>query len=245
MKFRGTKISKRTLPLLAAAVLALGGGTVGTMAAPNVTSQDYDASIQTNSIDVSLTENDTVLGDNGELFASFKDGTFVPGKTYEESIGVENTGAADEYVRVIVRRYWTKGEKKTELTQQLEPEWIELTPASGWTEVKSDSNDEYSIYYLADPLGVGESKELFSAIRIGEEVLTEGKKIMIGTTEYASDAEAKAAAKDGDIIKYTYTYDGCTYNVEAEAQSVQTHHAADAIKSVWGVDAGSVGVNAQ
>ena len=39
------------------------------------------------------------------------------------------------------------------------------------------------------------------------------------------------------VITYTYEYDGYTFNVEAEAQSVQTHHASDAIKSVWGVNA--------
>lgn len=34
----------------------------------------------------------------------------------------------------------------------------------------------------------------------------------------------------------TYAYDGYNFQLEAEADAVQTHNAQDAIKSAWGVD---------
>jgi len=246
MKFRGTKLSRRTLALLAAAVIMLGGsGVMGTKAALTVFSPNYDATLATNTLGVELTEavdggSKVTIPDNGS-FTLTKDATLSVGKVYKDSIGVSNSGTAAEYVRVIVRKYWVEKDQtaKTDVTQKLQPEWIELTAASGWKEVKGD-NDEFSIYYRSTPLGVGESAELFTGFRINEKVKTAGKKIMIGDQEYASDAEAAKAAKDGDVIKYTYTYDGCTFNIEAEAQGVQTHHYEDAMKSVWGVNASDV-----
>ena len=37
-------------------------------------------------------------------------------------------------------------------------------------------------------------------------------------------------------VTTTYRYDGVTFNLEAQADAVQTHNAKDAIKSAWGVD---------
>ena len=247
MKFKGTKISKRTLALLAAGIILLGGGgSMGTRAALTATSETYDATIALDEISVELTENGTVVPDGGVLYTSLAESTFSPGKTYEDSIGVQNSGTAPEYIRVIVRKYWTANETfdKSDDTTSLQPEWIQLEAADGWTAVESD-NKEYAIYYYSKPVAKDESVELFPTIRIDGKVLTEGKKILVNGKEYASDAAAKAAATAGDKITYTYTYDGYQFVVEAEAQAVQTHNAKDAIKSIWGVDAASVGINAQ
>ena len=57
MKFKGTKLSKRTVALLAAAIMLFStGGIMGVLAEPALTSQDYDATIATNSIEVQLTD---------------------------------------------------------------------------------------------------------------------------------------------------------------------------------------------
>lgn len=242
MKFRGTKLSRRTLALFAAAAILLGGGGLtGTRAALNAVSQNYDATIQTNTLGVELTEQvdgaKMVTLENNGTFTLTNDETFAIGKPYKDSIGVSNSGTADEYVRVIVRKYWTDPEGNK--TTALDPSYIELNAASGWNEVKG-GNDEYSVYYLSSPLAVGDSEELFTGFRVSEKVKTDGKKIMLNGKEYASDSEAAAAAGDGDVITYTYEYDGYTFNVEAEAQSVQTHHYRDAMKSVWGVNASDV-----
>ena len=241
MKFKGTKLSKRTLALLAAAIILLGsGGAMSTRAALTITSDDYDATIALDEISVDLTENGNAVADGGALYTTVKESKFIPGKTYEDSIGVQNSGTAPEYIRVIVRKYWTnpKGDKDTEL----DPALIELAAADGWTRVESKNNKEYAVYYYSKQVKPGASVELFPTIRINENVLIAGKKIMIDGTEYASDAAARDKAKAGDKITYTYTYDGYQFVVEAEAQAIQTHNAKDAIKSVWGVDAASVGI---
>ena len=246
MKFRGTKLSRRTLALLAAAVIMLGGsGVTGTKAALTVFSPNYDATIQTNTLGVKLTEK--LPGESakdikyGGAFTLTKDETFTIGKTYKDSIGVRNSGTAPEYVRVIVRKYWYEKGKtaKTDKTFELQPEWIQLIAAKGWKEVPS-SNKEYSVYYKSTPLAAGSSAELFTGFRIKENVKTEGKKIKIGDQEYSSDADARDAAQPGQTITYSYTYDGCTFNIEAEAQAIQTHNYQDAMKSVWGVNASDV-----
>ena len=243
MKFKGTKLSKRTTALLAAALVLLGsGGVMGAKAAPNITADSpYDATLQLNSLAVDITEQvaggrEVTVSDGA--FTLTNDKTLSIGKRYDDVISVKNSGAADEYVRVIVRRYWTDADGKR---LDLSPEYIDLKETTGWTKAKG-SNEEYSIYYLTNPLKTGETKALFKGFRINEAVKTEGKKIMIGSKEYDSDEAAAAAAKEGDVITYTYTYDGCKFNVEAEAQSVQTHNSADAIKSLWGVDAKAVGI---
>lgn len=243
MKFKGTKLSKRTVALLAAAVVLLGsGGVMGAKAAPNITANSpYDATLELNSLAVDITEQvaggKEVTVSDGALTLT-NDKTLTIGKNYDDVIGVKNSGAADEYVRVIVRRYWTDADGKR---LDLSPDYIDLKATSGWTKAKG-SNEEYSIYYLSSPLASGESKALFKGFRISESVKTEGKKIVIGSKEYDSDEEAAAAATAGDVITYTYTYNGCKFNVEAEAQSVQTHNSAEAIRSLWGVDAAAVGI---
>ena len=248
MKFKGTNLSKRTVALLAAALVLLGSsGVMGAKAAPNITANNpYDAQLQLNSVAVDLTEQvaggEVKTVSDGALTLT-NDKTLSVGKAYDDVIGVANNGAADEYVRVIVRRYWTDADGKR---LDLSPEYIELTADSSWTKV-SGINEEYSIYYLTSPLSNDKTdgknqKTLFTGFRINEAVKTEGKKIMIGKKEYDSDEKAAEAAGAGDVKTYTYTYNGVKFNVEAEAQSVQTHNSAEAIKSLWGVDAASIGI---
>jgi hypothetical protein len=240
MKFKGTKLSKRTVALLAAAVVMLGsGGVMGAKAAPNITAlRPYDATLNLNSVSIDITENGNVVS-YGALTLT-NDKTLSIGKKYTDTIGVQNNGAADEYVRVIVRRYWTDSKGKR---VDLAPDLIELTAAEGWTPKAVDYNDEYTVYYLSSPLKAGDSKDLFTNFRISEDVKIKGKKIMInGEGDYATDEDAAANAGDGDVITYTYTYNGVDFNVEAEAQSVQTHSSEQAIRSVWGVNPSDVGI---
>ena len=235
MRFRNTVLSKRTLALFAVSLLLLvSGGAVGTKAAITVTSDDYDARIETNSLAVGITEGitgDRTLVEDGVLYTSIGD-KIEPTRTYKDSVGVINTGDADEYVRVIVRKYWTdeKGKKDTSLS----PDLIELSAdEKKWT-VTDGGSDETQIYYLKNVLKKESEEELFKDIRISGDVLKEGVGKIVEGVE-----EGKATKT---IITYTYKYNGYTFNVEAEAQSVQTHNAKEAIKSVWGVDAESLGI---
>ena len=260
MKFKGTKLSKRTLALLAAAVVIFAGsGFTGARAALTIIGPNYDATIATNAIDVAITEkiegagSATTIANTTELqpgtLTLTNDETLAIGKPYKDEIAVKNTTQVPEYVRVVVRKYWYEKDKteKTDGTLGLNPKWIELNvkdPSKWITKTRSDSNQEYTVYYLKSQLGATASEVLFDGFRVSHEVKTAGKTITVtkGETKmvFDNDADASAAAKDlgdGAIIEYSYTYDGCTFNVEVEAQSVQTHNAADAMKSVWGVNA--------
>ena len=233
MKFRNTKLSKRTIALFMAALVLIGaGGTTGTRAALTVFSDDYDAVIRTDTLNVELTENRNVVED-GKLYTSI--GKKVePTRTYADAVGVVNNGGAPEYVRVIVRKYWTddKGNKTT----AFDPSLIELEATDSWS-VQSGGSPETEIYYLKKALGVNGEETLFNNIRISGDVLEEG----VGkTVDGVTDGTATKT-----VITYTYIYNGYSFNVEAEAQAVQTHNAKDAIKSIWGVDASSVGINVQ
>lgn len=237
------KISKKTVALFAAAlVLLTSSGVMGTRAVPGIQSDIFDRGIQLDSLAVQILDNsgaevgvkyepNTGLEEN-KLYTELGE-TIVPGEKYKSKVSVKNTGAADEYVRVVVRKYWTDDEgKKTDV----KPELIELALAESagykWTAVKE--NTETTVYYLNKMLAAGSDPvDLFSGIRINEEVVTLGRKVK--TSETTEDGVT--------TINYTYEYDGLKFNVEAEAQSVQTHSAEEAIKSVWGVDAGSVGID--
>ena len=234
MKFKGTNLSKRTMALLTAGMVMLGAGGV-TLAVPNITSENYDAQLRQDALEVQLLENGTHVGSDddanpGAIYGSID--KVEPGKAYDDVISVKNSGAADAYVRVIVRKYWAdseSGEKALDLT----PSMIMLKPESGWTEVKSEDQPEYYIYYYQNILkGGSDPVALFKTLRIDPKVKTDGMEV----------SETKKGNKT--IITYTYTYDGVSFGVEAEVQAVQTHNGKAAIKSVWGVDAASVGINA-
>lgn len=232
------KISKRTVALFAAALVLLGsGGVMGTRAVPGIQSDIFDRTIETDSLYVQILDNsgakvgvkDRELTDNA-LYTEL-DEEIVPGEKYESKVSVKNTGSADEYVRVVVRKYWTDDEGKN---TEVDPALIELTAASPegykWTAVKEGT--ETTVYYLNKPISNEEVVDLFSAVRINEKVVTEGRKI-----------SEESTTEDGvTTINYRYEFDGLQFNVEAEAQSVQTHSARQAIKSVWGVDASAVGI---
>lgn len=230
MKTKKNKLSIRTLALLTAAIVMLTtGGISGTRAAISAVSPDYDATIATNSIDVQLTENGIPVEEESKLYSAIGENV-EPSRIYNDAIGVVNTGSADEYVRVIVRKYWTKADGSKD--KELKPDMIDLhiQKESDWI-VKDGGSDETKVYYYKNALKPGQENAavLFDTLKISKDVMTKDEgKVVESTNE---DGTTKT------VITYTYKYDGYTFNVEAEAQSVQTHHAAEAIKSVWGVTA--------
>ena len=234
MKFKGTKISKRTIVLFAAAlVLLVSGGSMGTKAVLNITGDPYEAALATDQLAVQITENGQEVGvkdvDDSDEYALFSELKITePGKKYDAKVGVKNTGAADEYVRVVVHKYWIKDDKKG---LALSPAYIEPIATSKWKVVNNNKEPETTIYYYQGKLAAGSSADLFTGIRIKEDVLTNGR---VKVDEHTEGGVT--------IINYIYEYNGLQFVVEAEAQGVQTHNADLAIKSVWGVDASVVGL---
>ncbi|MBP3700528.1 MAG: hypothetical protein J6I64_01425 [Lachnospiraceae bacterium] len=146
----------------------------------------------------------------------------ILGKKYKEELTVRNSGNIDQYVRVMVYRYWTddKGNKLTDLS----PSLIELNflTDSGWIIDEAASTPERTVLYYTKMLKVEETAPLFNdTISIDPSV---GKNV------------TQTVNADGNVITTTYNYDGLEFVLEAEVDAVQTHNVEDAIKSAWGVD---------
>ena len=236
MKFKGTKISKRTVALFAAALVLLGsGGALGTRAVPTSQSATFGNEIVRDAMNVQLLNDGQEVGaktvTEDKLFAKLAE-TIIPGEKYDSKVSVKNTGAANEYVRVVVRKYWTDNSGKN---KSVDPSLIELTPAkpSGYSWKAVNKTPEETIYYLNNQVPSGAVVDLFEGVRINEKVVTNGRIVY-----------DEPQTEDGvTTVNYRYEYDGLKFNIEAEVQAVQTHNAAQAIKSVWGVDASETGMN--
>ncbi|MBS6195098.1 MAG: hypothetical protein KH828_05910 [Clostridiales bacterium] len=231
--------------LLSAAAAMLVFSTVGsTRAALTYYSDNYAADVTVSSIGVSLVENgNTVSYRNynhkndewseatGTLLESLQgDEKLVLGKVYDESISVTNSGSIDSYVRVILNKSWVKGpDKDSEKDTTLSPDLIDLNliTGNGWVIDESASTPERTVLYYTNILPAGASTPpLSDTLRIDPSI---AKKV----------TEKK---DENGVITTTFDYDGYRFNVEAEVDAVQTHNAADAIKSAWGVDAGIIGL---
>ncbi len=249
MKIKGRNLSAKTIALLVAALLLMGtGGSIVVRAALNVTSDDYDMDLSLEKrFEIQLLQNDQPIGtkndvasEEAKLFTSIQKPE--PGKPYKDDvIAVKNNGTAEEYVRVIVRKYWTEPQKSDEQPSSdgvkkdlsLSPDLIELKASKGWTVVADADREETSVYYLKRPLAVGETVRLFDYLRISPTVLSKSEM----TTDEQKQENGKVT-----VITYSYKYNGFKFNIEAEAQALQTHNSEEAIRSVWGIDPASVGI---
>ena len=213
------KQNKKQFPLSLIVVALIAGlmlsfTTVqGARAALNEKSDNYDSTLTMKTIGVEIVDKeenviDTVLNvDNMSL------GT--PMETYA---AVKNTGEIEEYVRVVVYKYWTTNGEK-DIT--LDPFYITLlSNSSKWIEDTSAQTKERSIFYYSEPLG---SEEVTESFLSGVLVSSDIKK-------------CATAVKDGNTITVTYDYDGKGIQLEIEADGVQAHNYQDAAKSAWGVD---------
>lgn len=228
---------KPTLLLAASAVLLLASTVGSTRAALTYYSENYTAQMNMSSIGVTLRENGTAVSSRDYTNEGTWDGTvngtlldnmlaegekIVPGKPYDEVIDVQNTGNIATFNRVIITKSWQlNGEKNTELTPGLIDLQLDAAAeANGWVRDDASSTEERDVYYLTNALEAGTvSEPLTSTIRIDNDI-----------------ANSVTKTQNGNVITYVYDYNGYTFNVEAEVDAVQTHNAAEAIRSSWGVD---------
>ena len=229
--------------LLSAAALLLAGSTVGsTRAALTYFSENYSASVNISQIGVSIEENGETVSSRDyagndqwnetstSLFSNLLDTEngekLALGKKYDDSITVKNSGSIDTFVRVIVTKNWqdSEGNKDT----SLDPDFIQLNflTENGWQIDESASTPERTILYYTSLLAPGES----TAELLGEDALS------IDNAVGAKVTQTETKTEEGTVITTEYAYDGYSFQVEVEADAVQTHNAADAIKSAWGVD---------
>ncbi len=217
-----TKINKNTLRI-AAAVLCIAlivlGGLIGRTRAALLEGNGAQVELGMETLAVQLTENGKTVDGDGTLFSSLKDVSIDPGYTYADEIAVNNNGASEEYVRVIVTKYWTDdGGKVTTVS----PDDIELVLGNGWAANKKESTAEQTVYYCNKSLAPGGSSTLFTGIKLDADIA--------GAYTIKEKSE-----DDKTTLIAEFKYDGLTFNVEAEAQAVQYEHGQEAAGSAWGV----------
>lgn len=233
MKARNKKSYKKvTIVLSVAAVALLAFGSVGGARAAIVTySGAYRADLETQTIGVSLTENGKVLEDDKAILLQSmvpSEETLKIGAKYNETVGVQNTGTIDEYVRITLHRYWTDGtDKKINLSPALinwefnTDDWIVVGE-----DTEEERNDETVVLYYRRPLEANgdQTEAALTSLTINNDLY-----------KYVSREQKKSG--NTTVITTKYAYDGISIGMDAEVNSVQTHNAHDAILSAWGVDA--------
>lgn len=244
-KRKGSRSIYTTALLLTAAVaLLLGSAVGGSRAALTYFSENYSAQVNLSHIGVTLTENGADISSRdysgrddvweestGALLTGMAQetgGQIQIGRAYTEKLAVRNSGSIDEYVRVMVYRYWT--DENGQKTEVLSPDQIHLNlqadgTDSGWVVDEEASTAERTILYYTKVLPVGETTPALS------DTLT------IDASLASCVTETKTTTTDGyTVITTTFDYDGMQFVLEAEVDAVQTHNAEAAIKSAWGVD---------
>lgn len=237
-------LKKGTIVLIAAAGILLLSSAVGsTRAALTYYSENYTAQMELHDIGVTLTEtsaqgtqdissrnysgsNDKWNESKGELLQDMLAETnnkLILGKNYKEELAVNNSGNIDQYVRVRIFKGWTDADGNKEST--LAPSLIILNlTQNGWLVDEKASTEERTVLYWPTILEPGDSTEPLS------DTITIDRAI-------ASKVKKETTQKDGvTTTTTTFEYDGVNFYLEAEVDAVQTHNAADAIKSAWGVD---------
>lgn len=270
MKIRNTKLSKRTLALLAAtAVLFSGGGYVGTRAALNYFSNELTAGFELDHMQVHLIENDThdvceghndalkeenkyrgnlveYLGyendqhySNAAAYTLGTAGKVEPGRKYTEKLQAQNSTEIEEYVRIVIRKYWV--DKNGNKSPVMDPALIKLTyngspyNSDAWAVNSKEHTEESDTYYLKNVLGDHETSDpLFNELSIDREVANLANAHTTTTTTQTESGKVT-------VITYSYDYDDFTFYIEADVQAIQTHNASDALKSLWGVNNVSAG----
>lgn len=214
--------------IIAAALLIT--GTIGGARAAGLTglTNAYKAQLDvTDSVRMTIVENGTAVAEGKDtmLLKITGDGEETKtGQAYPEELTITNSGAIDAYMRVIVYRYWTDadGNKLTEFDPSLIE--LKLVETGEWTKDEKSSTAERTILYHKGILASGASTAPF-ATTIG--VSADADNIVTQTKDPATG-----------YIKTVYKYDGAYFCIEIVVDAVQTHNAAAAIKSSWGVDAG-------
>ena len=224
------RISNKTIALVAAAMLLFAGGTfAGTRAVLNIFSPEHFLEFETDHQQVQIQEN----GKASTTLLTKLEGKVVVGKKYDEQISAKNTTTdADQFVRIVIRKYWKDKNGKVhsfgdtvngKTVTTPDPSMIKLTMANTnlWQRNPLESTVEREVYYYKNIVPVGGVTEALT-----KEISVDGSVALKYTV---------ADPDENNVIRYSYDYDGYQICLEAEAQSVQTHNAQKAVMSLWGM----------
>ncbi len=165
----------------------------------------------------------------GSAYSNLASSSMEVGKSYGNEFRVLNDGDIDEYVRVVIYKYWTTDGKTKDFSGDESLIELSIPENSGWLLDQDNSTNEKTILFYSKILAKDESSSTFlNGLSLNGDIKKEYKLIK------------KTPVVEGDTTYYSYVYDfaynGKQFKVEIEADAVQTHHAVDAIKSAWGRD---------
>ncbi len=218
-----------TIGLLVIAVaLLLGSSISGIRAELVLESEDYRSQVALSSVEVALVENDTVVANGGTLLADLltraEDTKLRIGKLYAEDLRVKNVGAADEYVRVTVYRYWIdeNGDKFPDIdSAYIVPGFV---TGEGWTIDGESTTEERTVLYYSEVLEPGDiSTPFMESIKVDDAIT-----VLVDQTT--------STANGVTTITKTFRYNGKSICLEVYADAVQTHSENEAKTSAWGVN---------
>ena len=164
--------------------------------------------------------------ESGALFSNMTEeiDNFKLGKRYSYEISVKNSGDIDTYVRMIIKKTIqdANGDKDTKIS----PELIELEFSNeDWIIAEDQSTPERTVCYYKKILEMGSTTpNLINSIKVDNFI---GK---ISTEKLVTDENGY------ETIEVGYAGAEKSFNLDMEVDAVQTHNAADAIKSAWGVN---------
>ena len=225
-------IAIATLTLSFALMLFAGMQLSETRSAPNPGTESYNTTLATSSLDIEAV--DEKGASVNDLLKGYQ--MLEVGKTYDEYLAAKNAGRADEYVRVIIRKYWTDkngnkirvADKKSENdvvteTEAINPDYIKIAGTdTAWIKDENESAKETSVYYYKDKLSAGQmTAPIMTGLSISKDVLDHYEEKVTKTDNVST-------------VTVTYIYDDLKLNLDIDIQSVQANE--EAIKSVWGVD---------
>lgn len=192
-----------------------------------ITTQSIDINFIDNGIDKYMVENDnkTIYPNMDVYTLEINNQKFQIGREYQEEISVKNN-QMDCFLRVIIYKKWidANGNEDTALDGNLIGLGL-ATEEDGWILDKSVSTDKRIVLYYRDALGEGEETSNFmNYVKIDSALQNEAV------------TEEKIVGDGYKIININKKYKGYKFELEIEAQAVQTHNAEDAMQRAWGAD---------
>ena len=245
----------------AAAGLLIFSSVGGTQAALTYYSENYNTQFKMNEIGVTITENGNRISyrdyepgsdyiwdtHRGRLLQNIIESgeEFKLGKVYKANLAIYNSGknkdgkddkdnSVDTYSRVIIYKYFAELDDEGNVTKKrpdLDPDLIQINYCNLGTDWILDtqySTPERTVLYYNKLLKVGQTSPDFAESIVVNDILatkvtqTKGTRVENGKT-YTT-------------LTTTYDYDGVVFILEAVVNSIQSHNAEKAAKSVWGRD---------
>ena len=184
------------------------------------------------------TDNDSDRDADGVLFGNLlgSDRYLKLGHKYKEELTVKNSGAIPQYARLLIRKYWSDdtGKRVDRDTSLID---LELNLDDWRIDEKYEESKKQG-----ETINCPEMVVLYYPIILapkgeqGDTTPPATRSVTVNGLAAASVHTSTTMNPDGSTtVRTLYDYDGLHFNIEVEADAVQTHNAHSAMTSAWGV----------